>query len=1190
MCTSSFASQSGAAISFKGRRKFDSSSCSKSQHTTHHELNKRNRTTPHHSNTDNDNTTTYQRNQQNLAASSHENASQHGHVHHQLTTPINNNNHNRAPAPAFAPPPMQNTSHATAHHHDHTPLDLPPPLSTTNANTTQHHNIPQNNLQPTTRARPRPTATTYHGPDHAHNHTNQLEHDHEYEPTTDTPPHAHKKQRTLNNNPHTNTQHTPNTTQTTDDALNHQLRYPDNMTLTQLLGTDPTRHNHGHSTTTMPTMPLNDSLSSEALAAPLDTTMTCHADGQPRILPQPLLRHQPRPQPQLQTQPTNHPPQQGALPTDILWTQQPEQFTDILRTQQQLAHGNESPVFPNEMTLTQLLQTNSTYPNEMTLTQLLQTEPTHRNHATTTTTATTNNSPPPTHNDNATTQPHATSKRQRTERTPPNKTRKRRPTTTTTNTDDNHDNNHTPSTGSTNAPIRHTNNQHSPYTGDHRSAFWNSQGLYATDPNKQERKWGYTAHLCNNRDIVGVAETHSNEGKAMGGHPPHDVTTFWSHGTNAVGGVGILINKTFLRNFNAPTESSWQHIIEGRVARLRLEGPKGNLDIYVLYLQSGNDSGDRQSRIKAANTIARHMAPAAERLSLVMGDFNFVTRSCDRHSKHNLTDNQELDKREAKHFDDVLWSPYHLHELHQPHETHENGRAYSRLDRVYSNHHTLDQLDRVYTCYTLPRNHTLSDHNAICFGRATPKHHKQAQSRIPESTTQHPDFTRRVITETHHLLANDTATDTPFRRLILTKQAMWTTHEGIVKDNNPTDEHNAPLGHNTEVGWILSYIRAAEKQNTARMLVCAKACPAISRHTNPRDPNTREKPGLQSLKDYALSVARQTLAQEMAELHHEAQPEGDDNTTTQPTSTNTQEETNLHRERKRSNIVTKLKRMLPGSTNHIGAIGQEDGSITNEPEAMAAALAKHWSKVFQKKPIDTALLSDWFRSLRNARLQETNNHHENHTPEHDLLPGHKPLPRQALPTDKASWAPTRKDMKKAMRLAGNSSPGPDGIPFSAWRALGETGLNTLHDVACALRRDGATTLLEDAYFDQPGEERHQYNVSNLVCLPKSPSVDDHGAMGTYYQPKDTRPLAIVNCDNRLVASAARWRWEEHVGKFVKDRQQGFLTQRSILRNLLDVENAMILCSCKDVDGAALFLDFTAAFPSIDQDFHHADPQ
>ena len=33
-----------------------------------------------------------------------------------------------------------------------------------------------------------------------------------------------------------------------------------------------------------------------------------------------------------------------------------------------------------------------------------------------------------------------------------------------------------------------------------------------------------------------------------------------------------------------------------------------------------------------------------------------------------------------------------------------------------------------------------------------------------------------------------------------------------------------------------------------------------------------------------------------------------------------------------------------------------------------------------------------------------------------------------------------------------------------------------------------------------------------------------------------------------------------------------------------MENAMILGSCKDVDGAALFLDFYAAFPSVYQEY------
>ena len=860
--------------------------------------------------------------------------------------------------------------------------------------------------------------------------------------------------------------------------------------------------------------------------------------------------------------------------------------------------------FPDDMTLTQLTQQEHTptnypddkplaqllYPDSMPLTQLLQNhlrpntkyhEHTHNNNDTLC------HHRPPTiqHNAPTLTTPGTTNPPTTTGPTSPATSRKHRiPAAPTAH----HPTHHSPATTSNSSNTHSTTSTndkpYSPFTGDHRSSFWNAQGLFATDSLKQDRKWGYATHLCTNRDILGIAETHSNDGKILGRHTPHGFTPYWSHGTNAVGGVGLLLSNSFLQNFNPTTDKSWLQIIDGRVARLRLEGTQGCLDVYVLYLQSGNDADDRQARKDAATTIAKHMAPATERLSLVMGDFNFVTQSCDRTSRNNLSDNQDLDIKEAKHFDDTLWSTFHLHELHQPHETHENGRAYSRLDRIYSNHHVLDQLDRIYTCYTLPRNRTLSDHNAICFGRATPKHHKNAQGRIPESTIQHPDFTRRVITETHHLLAHDTTTNTPFRRLILTKQAMWTTHEGIVNEQNKTDEHNAPQGHNTEVGWILAYTRAADKQNLDRMLGCAKACPAIGRFTNPLDPHTRSTAGIHALKDHALSIARQSLAQEMAELQQETPPEGQDtSSTTHQPSPEEQEEAHHSREKKRSNITAQLKRMLPGSTNHIGAVGQEDGSVTSDPESMAAALAQHWAKVFKKKPINTTLLTDWFRSLRDARHNETNNR-DHHPPENDLLPGQTPRPRQALPTNKADWAPTRRDMSKALRLAGNSSPGPDGIPFSAWRALGETGLNTLHDVACALRLEGSTYLLEDAYFDQPGEERHQYNVSNLVCLPKTPTVDDHGASGTYYKPKDTRPLSIVNCDNRLVASAARWRWEEHVGKFVKDRQQGFLVQRSILRNLLDMEKAMILCSCKDVDGAALFLDFSAAFPSVDQEY------
>ena len=53
----------------------------------------------------------------------------------------------------------------------------------------------------------------------------------------------------------------------------------------------------------------------------------------------------------------------------------------------------------------------------------------------------------------------------------------------------------------------------------------------------------------------------------------------------------------------------------------------------------------------------------------------------------------------------------------------------------------------------------------------------------------------------------------------------------------------------------------------------------------------------------------------------------------------------------------------------------------------------------------------------------------------------------------------------------------------------------------------------------------------MVCLPKKPcgQTDDGDAI---YDPESTRPLALVNTDNRLVAAAAKRRWESILQDFV----------------------------------------------------------
>ena len=64
----------------------------------------------------------------------------------------------------------------------------------------------------------------------------------------------------------------------------------------------------------------------------------------------------------------------------------------------------------------------------------------------------------------------------------------------------------------------------------------------------------------------------------------------------------------------------------------------------------------------------------------------------------------------------------------------------------------------------------------------------------------------------------------------------------------------------------------------------------------------------------------------------------------------------------------------------------------------------------------------------------------------------------------------------------------------------------------------------------------------------------------------------------------RMRWEEHLDRFIRERQQGFLKHRSMMRNLLEVDTAMIPSALESEESAAIFLDFEAAFPSITQEY------
>ena len=85
-------------------------------------------------------------------------------------------------------------------------------------------------------------------------------------------------------------------------------------------------------------------------------------------------------------------------------------------------------------------------------------------------------------------------------------------------------------------------------------------------------------------------------------------------------------------------------------------------------------------------------------------------------------------------------------------------------------------------------------------------------------------------------------------------------------------------------------------------------------------------------------------------------------------------------------------------------------------------------------------------------------------------------------------------IKEAIKLSNNSSPGPDGISFAAWRAAPDLAAPVLHNVLSAIMR-GHT----------PPEG---FNHGLLFLLPKKLT----GLVS------DTRPLSVTNTDNRLLAA------------------------------------------------------------------------
>ena len=118
------------------------------------------------------------------------------------------------------------------------------------------------------------------------------------------------------------------------------------------------------------------------------------------------------------------------------------------------------------------------------------------------------------------------------------------------------------------------------------------------------------------------------------------------------------------------------------------------------------------------------------------------------------------------------------------------------------------------------------------------------------------------------------------------------------------------------------------------------------------------------------------------------------------------------------------------------------------------------------------------------------------------------------------------------------------------------------------------------------EQYQDFNASLLFFLPKKASgtLED----GTvFYDADSVRPLNVTNADNRLLASAVRLLIEPFVASRISPSQRGFIAGRSMLANLIDIDESMAFNAITEESAAALLFDFSAAFPSVEHELLHA---
>ena len=239
---------------------------------------------------------------------------------------------------------------------------------------------------------------------------------------------------------------------------------------------------------------------------------------------------------------------------------------------------------------------------------------------------------------------------------------------------------------------------------------------------------------------------------------------------------------------------------------------------------------------------------------------------------------------------------------------------------------------------------------------------------------------------------------------------------------------------------------------------------------------------------------------------------------------------------KKVNALKDLKLLLPSTRTKIEALRVGPDNLPSaDPSLIGPVIQEHYSKIWRAADVGIG---------RQDRLAEYLCDYDRRVDPDEIL------------------EVTLELVQKAIRMAPDTSPGPDGVPFKAFKANLEMVSPIILEVCLFLgiKRDVV--------------DMGTFNEATLFLLPKKETLEV----------ADTRPISVNNTGNRIVARVLFLAVVDASQKLIGDYQRMFLPGRRMTDHLRDINKSYYQHVQEDEDYFVLFTDNAKAFDSIHHDF------